>query len=294
MPGKISKLVFAGMIAGAAACQAEEGLAAGDPAAEVRQAMVEVVGAAAKLDADGILARLDQGPDALFFVQGQTFTYAELGPFLRQQFGDMLSQQVIWRDGRATVLGPDTVLWTSWGRNPLIESTSKCVEYLLTETWLWRRTDGVWRAFHYHESFLSLPGVELQNTLATAVRELAGQITGLDMTPDDAVAKLEEFLRTHPEAKGAAFAFAPAEGPGQSAPYVYRKGSALVRKQLSATFDFTQAAWYAEAVKRDAPGWSEPYFDVEGAGVMMITYSVPVKNADGKLVGVLTADLALY
>ncbi len=51
--------------------------------------------------------------------------------------------------------------------------------------------------------------------------------------------------------------------------------------------------WYLVPKLLDKPYWGDPYFD-EGAGnISMCTYSRPLKDRDGKFIGVLTADLPI-
>ncbi len=51
--------------------------------------------------------------------------------------------------------------------------------------------------------------------------------------------------------------------------------------------------WYLVPKLLDKPYWGDPYFD-EGAGnISMCTYSCPLKDADGRFIGVLTADIPI-
>lgn len=64
--------------------------------------------------------------------------------------------------------------------------------------------------------------------------------------------------------------------------------------QLGGTdYDYLTMEWYTTPASKLVPTWSEPYFD-EGAGnCMMSTYSIPLLNKDGQLIGVFTADVSL-
>ncbi len=58
-------------------------------------------------------------------------------------------------------------------------------------------------------------------------------------------------------------------------------------------YDYFAMDWYLVPKLLDKPYWSDPYFD-EGAGnIKMCTYSCPLKDARGKFIGVLTADLPI-
>src|SRR5262245_10441731 len=104
-------------------------------------------------------------------------------------------------------------------------------------------------------------------------------------------------VAANPTVFGAAAAFEPgAFAPDLAAfsPYCYREGKALRVKDLALDgYGYPQRDWYR--LPRDAgePRWSEPYFDEGGGGVLMATFSVPVKDAAGQVLGIATADVAL-
>ena len=51
--------------------------------------------------------------------------------------------------------------------------------------------------------------------------------------------------------------------------------------------------WYREGLEAESGRWTEPYIDNAGAQGMVCTYTIPVHNAMGELVGVFAADLSL-
>lgn len=57
--------------------------------------------------------------------------------------------------------------------------------------------------------------------------------------------------------------------------------------------DYFTEDWYQLPMLLDQVGWSEPYFDEGGAEQMMTTYSIPIKDKDGRTVAILTADVSL-
>jgi sigma-B regulation protein RsbU (phosphoserine phosphatase) len=100
-----------------------------------------------------------------------------------------------------------------------------------------------------------------------------------------------------PTVFGSAAAFEPeAFEPGLRgySPYCYREAGALKVKDLAQEgYDYPTHDWYRLPRDRGEPLWSEPYFDEGGGGVLMATYSVPVRLAAGRLLGIATADVAL-
>ncbi|MFA5205810.1 MAG: cache domain-containing protein, partial [Lentisphaeria bacterium] len=232
-------------------------------------------------------------PALRYYVQGQSFSYAELSVFLRQSFADMKSQKVIWLESTARELAPDTVLWTSRGRNPVVEAGGREIEYLLAESWVWRKFGGVWKAVHYQESFLEMPSREKCARVEVALAAFAAGFKPEARDPQSVMPALEKFVRGHDDVAGAVFAFAPRQGAGLPVPYVFRRHGELVRK-LEPADSYLQCDWYAKPAGSGKLAWSEPYFDTHGAEKMMITCGLPLFDAQGQLQGVLTADVAFY
>lgn len=81
------------------------------------------------------------------------------------------------------------------------------------------------------------------------------------------------------------------------APYFYRQKDRLEFTYLGSDSNrYFYSDWYQIAKETGSPQWSEPYYDVDGGGIIMATYSVPFyRTVDGKKVfmGVVTADLSL-
>ena len=97
---------------------------------------------------------------------------------------------------------------------------------------------------------------------------------------------------------GASVAFEPnyyaSEGHYFS-PYSYRDENDSIRTmQLGDdTYDYHYMDWYQIPKLLDRSYWSEPYYDDGGGEMMMTTYSRPLYDSEGKLYGMLIADLSL-
>lgn len=78
-------------------------------------------------------------------------------------------------------------------------------------------------------------------------------------------------------------------------PYSYDNGSGLtVSKDLAAPdYDYFDMEWFSRPMESGKSCWSEPYFDESGGEALMSTYSVPVKDRDGNVIAVVTADVSL-
>ena len=58
-------------------------------------------------------------------------------------------------------------------------------------------------------------------------------------------------------------------------------------------YNYTQTEWFQTAVKEGRGEWTEPYLDKAGTHRMIASYAQPIKDANGKLRGVVVADVAL-
>ncbi len=115
--------------------------------------------------------------------------------------------------------------------------------------------------------------------------------------PEALVLLTEQLLATHPDITGSAIAFPPHYFPEKGryyAPYLYREGDRIIRKQLgSETYRYHEMAWYRVAMERQEPYWCEPYYDRGGAERLLTTYAYPLRDATGEPYAVLTADLSI-
>lgn len=58
-------------------------------------------------------------------------------------------------------------------------------------------------------------------------------------------------------------------------------------------YDYPSMEWFAKPLESGESYWSEPYFDENGGDMLMVTYSVPVKDRNGEVAAILTADISL-
>ena len=64
-------------------------------------------------------------------------------------------------------------------------------------------------------------------------------------------------------------------------------------KCFSLPYDYPACEWYRGTKDAGQARWCEPYFDEGGAGIMMCTFSVPIRDAKDRIYAVLTADISL-
>lgn len=80
------------------------------------------------------------------------------------------------------------------------------------------------------------------------------------------------------------------------APYAARDLSTGKIRMLSLAteeYDYPSMEWFAKPLELGDSYWSEPYFDKNGGDILMTTFSMPVKDKNGEIAAVLTADISL-
>jgi sigma-B regulation protein RsbU (phosphoserine phosphatase) len=129
--------------------------------------------------------------------------------------------------------------------------------------------------------------------LAKAVATLDPEAEGLDRL-------LRGFIPGSSRIYGAAIAFEPGAHPGGAeryALYCHRlqdHPDELDTADLATEdYRYWEQEWYAEPLRTGEARWSEPYRDVGGGEVAMVTWSVPFRGPDGAIRGVVTSDLRL-
>jgi sigma-B regulation protein RsbU (phosphoserine phosphatase) len=143
---------------------------------------------------------------------------------------------------------------------------------------------------HQVENLL-LPAQKIPDNLAYIIENSA-------FTKERLENLLEIIVQNNEDIFGSCVAFEPysfLENVGYYAPYYSRSGDSVIFSDLSkGGYQYTNRDWYA-LPQKNGPGWGEPYFDVGGGNIVMITYSVPFywnKN-ERKFRGVVTVDLSL-
>lgn len=116
--------------------------------------------------------------------------------------------------------------------------------------------------------------------------------------PDSLYAVTRMMMRTNPHVIGSCVAFEPgfyAEKGELFAPYSYltEEGEVKDRNLGYAAYNYHAKEWYATPKRLDRNYWSEPYFDEGGGDRVMSTYSHVLRNGEGKMFGILTADISL-
>ena len=103
-------------------------------------------------------------------------------------------------------------------------------------------------------------------------------------------------VEDNPVVVGSTVALVPGYNPKLPlfAPYVVRNGEQIQALSLAtAEYDYPSKEWFTKPLELGKGYWSEPYIDEGGGEMLMTTYSVPIRDKNGTLAAVLTADLSL-
>ena len=58
-------------------------------------------------------------------------------------------------------------------------------------------------------------------------------------------------------------------------------------------YDYPTQEWFTKPLELQDSYWSEPYFDENGGDILMTTFSMPVRDKNGTVAAILTADISL-
>ena len=108
---------------------------------------------------------------------------------------------------------------------------------------------------------------------------------------------MKRMLVSNPHVKGVSIAFVenyfPQKGRWYEL-YASRDSSHVnIKKIGSASHDYLQAKWFTECVKNDKGYWSDTYYDDAGAKEILTTYSLPIHDSQGRVIGVMGTDISL-
>lgn len=134
-------------------------------------------------------------------------------------------------------------------------------------------------------------------SVEVTIHNLAWQVKDNLDTPENLYSITEHIIQCNDFISGSAIAFEPYyyEKHGlYYSPYSYRDGEVIRSKQLGTDdYSYHYMDWYQIPKLLDVPYWSEPYYDEGGANVIMTTYSYPIKDEQGKMIAIFTADVSL-
>ncbi len=117
--------------------------------------------------------------------------------------------------------------------------------------------------------------------------------------PDDIMPYMERVVKSDSLIMGGSIAVVPGALPQTADKLLMeyisrdRDGRWQPKHLGDSTYDYTAMPWFADALRAGKPMWSEPYYDKGGGDARMITYSYPLRNANGRILAVMTADVSV-
>ncbi len=115
--------------------------------------------------------------------------------------------------------------------------------------------------------------------------------------PDWMFDTTQQMVKHNPSFWGSGVAFVPYYYPNKGKffePYAVRRGDSIMSMQIGSDgTDHTQKEYFRVAVTHGKAHWSEPYVDIVGAKTVITTYSVPVRDLQNRIAGVVFVDITL-
>lgn len=137
----------------------------------------------------------------------------------------------------------------------------------------------------------------IMNKVEVSSDNIIDELTWHLSTPEQVISTLEYELNTNSHLYGLGVGFIPDYFPQKGRlfePYALGSDNGITIKEISSeTHDYTQSEWYLQGLKSSKGIWTNPYFDPDGAGDILCTYSRQLLTPDGKVVGTLGIDMTL-
>lgn len=116
-------------------------------------------------------------------------------------------------------------------------------------------------------------------------------------TPDSLVRVTQRIITDNPVVKGSTVALVPGylKKYPLFSPYTTIRPDGKLESLSLATeeYDYPSQEWFTKPIELDGGYWSEPYYDEGGGDILMVTYSLPIKDVKGRTAAVITADISL-
>lgn len=154
---------------------------------------------------------------------------------------------------------------------------------------------------HRAETELRVKNLEIQKVMATVETAICNTLWTAERTlgqPDSLYPVIRRMVEQNPTIVGGGLMFEPDYYPQKGhwfEPYVARRSDGTIEEAQigSASHNYLEAEFYQNGIKAGKGRWSEPYFDEAGARMMLCTYTIPLHDGNGEIVGLLGADVSL-
>ena len=144
------------------------------------------------------------------------------------------------------------------------------------------------------------------NKILDIVNQAEGAVTNslwvaewcLGVSPDSLMRVPQRVVELNPVVVGSTIALVPGYSKKYPlySPYATRNlatGGIETLSLATESYDYPSQEWFTQPLASREGYWSEPYFDEGGGNMLMTTFSMPVKDNDGKVAAILTADISL-
>ena len=114
--------------------------------------------------------------------------------------------------------------------------------------------------------------------------------------PDSLIRVAQRVVEDNPVVVGSTVAVVPGylKNHPLFSPYVCEGPEGLEFKTLATEeYDYPSQEWFVKPLELKEGYWSEPYIDEGGGDILMTTYSLPIKDYQGTIAAILTADISL-
>ena len=114
--------------------------------------------------------------------------------------------------------------------------------------------------------------------------------------PDSLIRVAQRVVEDNPVVVGSTVAVVPGylKDHPLFSPYVCEGPDGLEFKTLATEeYDYPSQEWFVKPLELQEGYWSEPYVDEGGGNILMTTYSLPIRDQEGEIAAILTADISL-
>ena len=155
------KILFATMIiiillAGCTGQQQSDTMAAdvqNQVISEVQACMDELFADAEKLSTGALEKYLSDDPSHTFFMDATEYQKTALLEEVRAVYADYASQKITPLSFQIIALSPNSAIAKYLSQSKAVEKNGYEGELILSDTWVWQKTEGKWTAIHFDESW---------------------------------------------------------------------------------------------------------------------------------------------
>lgn len=180
-----------------------------------------------------------------------------------------------------------------WAMMVTLIAVSVCIFQISTKVMNLKTQD-------YYEALMETVNLSVEKVLNGVEVATTNNIVDVEerlATPQAVYGALTDFLQQNPQIAGVFAAFEadyyPEQGRLFEAYAVWRDGRIDTVQLGSASHDYLSQGWYAKACAANGGYWTQPYYDHEGAKAVVCSYSMPIRNSQGREVGIFGADVSL-